>query len=291
MKRTILIILAAFAPLVQAAEPAKKAQVYLFAGQSNMDGRADAAKLSEDDLRRLKAVQDRIEFHYNWKPVSKLDVTDPAAWTKKKFNFDKCFGPELFFGIALAEANPNERFVFIKRAKGGTSLYGCWNPDWTLEKATLMKEQEQPKLYHDFIKYTDKVLSSKESDSYEIKGMLWVQGESDSGVKKRGPLPSKTYGKNLQALIKSVRAHHKLPNLPFLMLQVGGGEVVKGMKQTAKEDANVFFIEQSKDETSPYYLPKNPPPIGHYTTAGMKKIGLNFYKSYAAIGVAPAKVK
>jgi len=246
-----------------------------------MDGRADAAKLTEDDLRRLKAVQDRIDFAYNWEDIKPLSVTTPKEHTQKKFNFKQSFGPELFFGIALAEANPDQRFLFIKRAQGGTSLYGCWNPDWTLEKATLMNEQKQPKLYHDFIKFTDKTLAEKNPDSYEIKAMLWVQGESDSGVKKRGPLPAQTYGANLTKLIHSVRTHHKLPKLPFLMLQVGGGDVIVGMKATAKVDDNVHFIAQSKDKNSPYYLPKNPPPIGHYTTEGMKKIGLNFYKEYS----------
>lgn len=143
-----------------------------------------------------------------------------------------------------------------------------------------MNEQKQPKLYHDFIKYTDKLLSERKPDSYELKAMLWVQGESDSGVKKRGPLPAQTYGDNLKKLIHSVRTHHNSPKLPFLMLQVGGGDVIKGMKEVAKADEHVHFIAQSRDKKSPYYLPKNPPPIGHYTTDGMRKIGLNFYKEY-----------
>ncbi len=277
----ITTLLCSLATLSIAQEAPKKTQVYLFAGQSNMEGRADGDKISAEDIKRLKAVQDRIEFAYNWNPITPLNITEPKGHTKKKFNLEKSFGPEIFFGIALAEANPNDKFLFIKRSQGGTSLYGCWNPNWTLEKATLMKEDKQPKLFQDFIKYTDKVLADRKPGSYEIKAMLWVQGESDSGVKKRGPLPSQTYGANLKNLIQAVRKHHKLEKLPFLIQQVGGGAVIKGMKDTASNDAHVSFIAQSSDKTSPYYLPKNPPPIGHYVTEGMKRMGLNFYKTYA----------
>ena len=37
-------------------------------------------------------------------------------------------------------------------------------------------------------------------DQYEIVGMLWVQGEADSGVKKYGPIPASSYGENLSNL-------------------------------------------------------------------------------------------
>ena len=289
--KTITTILGCIASLASAQAAPQKTQVFLLAGQSNMDGRADAAGLSEDDLSRLKAVQDRIEFAYNWKPITPLNVTDPAGHVKKKFKLEKSFGPELFFGIALAEAQPDKHFLFIKRAQGGTSLYGCWNPEWSEEKAALMDETKQPKLFQDFLKYSDEVLSARKPGSYEVKAMLWVQGESDSGVKKRGPLPSQTYGANLTKLIKSTRSHFNQNKLPFLMLQVGSGDVVKGMKSIAAADPNVSFIAQSKDTNSPYYLPKNPPPIGHYTTVGMKRIGLNFCKDYLAESVSSTATK
>ena len=42
----------------------------------------------------------------------------------------------------MAEKYPNDEFIFIKRSVGGTSLYGCWNPDWTYEKANQMNYNE-----------------------------------------------------------------------------------------------------------------------------------------------------
>jgi uroporphyrinogen-III decarboxylase len=111
--------------------------------------------------------------------------------------------------------------------------------------------------------------------------MLWVQGEADSTYGDISVLAAQAYGKNLKNLVHSVRTHLKQPKLPFLLLQVGSDVVVEVMKSTAKEDANVLFIAQSRDKNSPYYLPQNPPPLWHYTTEGMKKIGLNFHSAFA----------
>ena len=82
--------------------------------------------------------------------------------------------------------------MFIKRALGGASLYGCWNPNWTKEKAQYVNELSRPKLFHKLLNDVDKELSKHDKLDYQIMGMLWVQGESDSG-QKWGPLPCLLY--------------------------------------------------------------------------------------------------
>ena len=282
MKKIIAItslFICSFISLDSEAQKTKK--VFFLAGQSNMEGRADADKISSKDLTRLDAVKDRIQFYYNNKKVSPLQVTIPPKFIQRKFNLKKVFGPELFFGIALAEKYPNEEFIFIKRSQGGTSLYGCWNPDWTKEKATLMNELEQPKLYFEFLDLVHKTLDPMPVSSYKICGMLWVQGESDSG-KKRGLLPSETYGSNLTKLIHGVRKEFQFMEMPFLLFQVGGGKVPQSMKAVALADANVNMIPQSQDKNSKDFYLKNPKPLGHYVTESMKRIGLEFFNFYEA---------
>lgn len=256
----------------------KKKRVFLFAGQSNMDGRGNAADITDQDNLRLSKVQDRIELHYNHKESQPLQAVAAKAYIQRKFNLEHYFGPELFFGIHLAENNPQDSFLFIKRSQGGTSLYGCWNPYWTVEKATLMDEAKQPKLFSDFIAYTDEVLSDYDSSEYQIEGLLWVQGEDDSS-KKRGPIPAEMYYDNLKNLLAETRNQLDAPYLPMYIFQVGNGKVVSGMQRLAEEDPNVYFIPQSKDPNSPHFYEKNPPPVGHYTTTSMKKIGEAFYKA------------
>ena len=264
-------------PLTKKAIKHNKKKVFLLAGQSNMDGRADGDKLSSTDLERLKKAGAKIKFYYNHHPVTPLQLTTPPGYVQKKFNLKHTFGPELFFGINLHEAHPQEEYIFIKRSIGGTTLYGCWNPYWTEEKAKVTGEENKPKLFSDFINYTKDVLSRYDTSEYEICGMLWVQGESDSN-KKFGDLPAKTYGDNLINLIKETRKQLNVPDLPFIMFQVGNETVVAGMKKATRELKNVHLIPQSYDKNSPDYYPRNPPPLGHYITESMKRIGTRFFE-------------
>ncbi len=276
-----LLSLGCLSTKVISQEVAKKKKVFLLAGQSNMEGRANGDKLSIEDLARLKKAGNNVTLFYNHEPPVSLQLSTPKKYIQKKFGLEKNFGPEVFFGIELSEKYPDEEFIFIKRSQGGTSLYGCWNPNWSEEKAALMKEVDKPKLYFDFINYAKEVLAKYDPAEYEICGMLWVQGEADSGTSKgRGTKPSETYSENLRTLIAGVRKEFNQPDLPFMMFQVGNGKVVKGMKETANQDAFVSLIPQSRDKSSSDFYQKNPPPIGHYIASSMKRIGEQFFKIY-----------
>lgn len=252
-------------------------RVYILAGQSNMDGRGDGSKLTEDEVRRLKLAGERVQFIYNGQPVGPLDVTIPPQHTAKKFSLERTFGPEVFFGLSLAEKYPEERFLFIKRSRGGTSLYGCWNPEWSEEKAKITNEQDYPKLYHELESDIDKALEGRGEGEYEFCGMLWVQGEADSGVKKYGPKPAETYGENLTKLIGSIREHTKAPELPFVLLEVGSPQIREASRGVSETVEHVSTIPQSRDESAANFLPGYGPPIGHYNYEGMKRIGLMFF--------------
>jgi hypothetical protein len=52
------------------------------------------------------------------------------------------------------------------------------------------------------------------------------------------------------------------------------------MQNVAKADANVVLIPQETHKNSKFYFEKNPPPIGHYVTSAMKKIGEYFFDFY-----------
>ena len=83
-----------------------------------------------------------------------------------------------------------------------------------------------------------KCLKKLPKNSYEIVGMLWVQGESDSG-QKHGPLPSEKYSENLTSLIEKIREHYGIKDMPFLMLGVGSSKIIKSMEEVSKKISNV----------------------------------------------------
>ena len=92
MKYIISVILAC--SLIISCGTAKKIasntnrkKVFLFAGQSNMDGRANGGQLSANDLKRLSQVADRIQFYYNHQPVTPLQLTTPVKEIQEIYLF------------------------------------------------------------------------------------------------------------------------------------------------------------------------------------------------------------
>jgi len=257
-----------------------KTLVFLLGGQSNMDGRARAYKLTDEDRKRIRKAQKNVVLYYNHQPPKPLSATKSNNYIRKKFKTDSVFGPELFFGVNLSEAFPDRKIILIKRSLGGMSLYGAWNPEWTLSKAKLMHEENKPKLYGDLLQYAREILSQMNPDEYILAGMLWVQGETDSAVKKFGEQPADEYEKNLKKLIQGVRREFNKEDMPFLIFQVGNGKVVQAMKHIAQEDPYTVLIPQVKKKTSKYFFERNPAPLGHYKYSSMKKIGRYFFEYY-----------
>ena len=291
-KHSLFILLFLSFAGVSLAQSTQKTKVFLLAGQSNMDGRGDASKLSEAEMKLLTNASQKIHFVYKGtvgegnaiQYDGALDFTNPWSFVKQKFRIEKCFGPELFFGVELVKNYPKQDYLFIKRSQGGTSLYGAWNPNWSFEKASFFNEQDKPKLYQDFIDLVDAELAELHPDSYEIVGMLWVQGETDSNT-SNGSVAADTYHLNLENLINSVRDHYDIPDLPFLIVGVGSKKVQKAMVQVSNKLTNVSFIERSQDVNRSNYTPIythkwNGKPVGHYNYEGMKKIGQLFFDSY-----------
>ena len=57
-----------------------------------------------------------------------LATVSPNKMLKQKFRLSRSFGPELFFGAALAEAHPTGRFELIKHGFGGSRIV---NASWS----------------------------------------------------------------------------------------------------------------------------------------------------------------
>ena len=204
-KHSLFILLFLSFAGVSLGQIAKKTKVFILAGQSNMDGRGDASKLSKAEMKLLSNASQKIYFVYKGtvgegnaiEYKGALDFTNPWSFVKKKFRIEKCFGPELFFGIELVKKHPKHDYLFIKRSQGGTSLYGAWNPNWSFEKASFFNEQDKPKLYQDFINLVDAELAKLNPDSYEIVGMLWVQDQVSRKILPRYKVPGEEHPADL----------------------------------------------------------------------------------------------
>lgn len=183
-----LSVLLFLTPIIAADPPAKKMDLYLLIGQSNMAGRGKVDAESKKTHPRVFMLNKKGE----WVPA-----TDPL-------HFDKSIagvGPGLSFGKAMAEADPEKVIGLIPCAAGGSPLE-VW------KKGGYWK-QTNSKPYEDALRRV--AMATKQGT---LKGILWHQGESDSREGR-----SSTYGKRLAEMFTRLRGDIDAKDVPIL---VGG---------------------------------------------------------------------
>jgi hypothetical protein len=174
------------------------------------------------------------------------------------------FGPELLFGYNMARDDPKQVIAIIKIAWGGTNLGVQWRPP--------SAGGETGPLYTNWVEfYKDALAKLDPAFEPEIAGMLWMQGESDTGDETM----AKDYGKNLTALIKDFRTETKSPNMPFVLATISRapawakyGDIVRAAEaEVAKTVPNTAtFLTEDYGMTDPW----------HYDTPGMVSLGERF---------------
>lgn len=185
--------------------------VYLLAGQSNMDGRAKVKNLNKT---QSAPSADDIIFYRNpphsstgWKKFQPGFSVAPRY--KGKFP-SPTFGPEVSFVATMKAANPEQKLALIKGSKGGTSLRSDWKP------GDKDQPESQGETYKNFIQTfklaTDQL--TKDGHTYTIKGLLWHQGEADkkSSISK--------HHKRLEQLLARIREDIGIPDLTFVVGEV-----------------------------------------------------------------------
>lgn len=254
-------------------------QVVLLGGQSNMAGHGNYDKLDDALKRRIENVKQRVMLSVDGKTPTPLSYY--TSKPDKKYGFTKKFGPELFIGLTLAEKYPEKEFLLIKKAHGGTALYGAWNPEWSAEKAKEVEAggaKQGLKLYQELLTHVYKNLAQlkAESKEYKIIGMAWMQGENDAAKE----ISANSYRQNLQKLISGYRKELNVPNMPFVIGQINsrygdfkdGPKVVRqAMEDVANEDLKVGVVKTSTDPSWSDY-PKHTDNV-HYDEEGQKRLG------------------
>ena len=185
----------------EAARAATPVTVYLLAGQSNMVG-SGTPKATLPVA--LQSPQTDVEFYHSAAP----GPLQRNAWVPLQPGSTFDFGPEVTFGRSIADRFPNERVALIKHAEGNTNLAKNWDPN-TGPLYPAFKRTAEAGL---------KALTDR-GDTYEIAGMVWMQGESDSSVEAR----ALRYQANLTAFIARVRHDFGVPDLPFVIGRIYPG--------------------------------------------------------------------
>ena len=167
---------------LQAAEA--NFHLYLLVGQSNMAGRGKIELQDKESVPRVLMLNKANEW---------VSAVDPI-------HFDKTIaGVSLgrTFGIEMAKVNKEVKIGLIPCAVGGTPIRR-WQQNGDLYKAALKRAK----------------LAQKDG---VIKGILWHQGENDSGKEAT----AKIYEAQLHAMITAWRKDLGADNIPIVVGEMG----------------------------------------------------------------------
>ncbi|MBD0403487.1 sialate O-acetylesterase [Flammeovirga sp. EKP202] len=278
MKRKLLLQLLVLLPLLSFSQN-NEVYVVLLGGQSNMAGRGQFQELSSSNKDRANEASQYVSIASGSAKLAPLSYT---ASGKRQVNF----GPELFIGIRLHEHYPDRKFILIKEAQGGTSLYGAWHPQWTQERALIGERDDKRQKMKLYAKHTQAIktvieqLKAQKNTAIKFMGMCWMQGEKDSRLE----VTATEYGQNLQLLIQSYRHTFDVEDLPFVFGQINCPPRTKFPKGTAilrqqmanvsNSEDNIYMIPTSMQADWKDF-PKREDNV-HYNTLGQEKLGTAF---------------
>ncbi len=185
------------------AEPApKQMKLFLLIGQSNMSGRGKVEAQDKVENPRIFMLTKDLQ----WVPA-----TDPLHFDKPIAGVG--LGSE--FAREILKADPNATIGLIPCAVGGTSL-DQWKAGGPLNNAAVARTKEAMK-------------------QGNLAGILWHQGESDSG----NPANVATYADRLEVMIGQLRKELQADKVPVVL-----GELIHGHK--TNDSINVALAAAAK---------------------------------------------
>ena len=208
-------------------------QVFILAGQSNMEGQGvvsmDHAKYynggkgnlvwSMANSRSKERMAHLRDGQGNW--VQREDVTitfkarnkvrtGPLTVGYTGYGESSHIGPELQFGHLMGD-HFDQPVLLIKTAWGGKSLHKDFRPP--------SSGGETGPFYLQMIAEVRTALAKLGDAEFELRGFVWMQGWNDMVSEEA----TAEYAGNLENLARDVRREFKTPQLPVVIGELGNG--------------------------------------------------------------------
>jgi len=227
-----------------APEDNQQVQVFILAGQSNMEGQGVVDmdhpdhyngglgnlvwsmehSESKDKMTHLK------DDSGNWVVREDVQISFKARDKVRQGGLTVGFtgyggsshiGPELQFGHVMGDLF-EQPVLLIKTAWGGKSLYVDFRPP--------SSGGETGPYYTQMIQEVRDALKALDGRSYRIRGFVWMQGWNDMCS---GPAVPE-YAANLVNLVKDIRREFNEPELPVVIGELGNGGAAKAESNMQK---------------------------------------------------------
>jgi hypothetical protein len=241
-KKTLLATLAC-STLVASAHAQDKVQVFILAGQSNMEGKGQVAGVSTPGTLEYMVDNDPTNFGHlvssgtnNWITRSDVSMYSTTGQNNSVISggltvgfgsSSNQIGPELGFGTVIGDAY-GENVLIIKTAWGGKSLQTDFRPPSAVQK----RGGEVGFYYNEILNQVETALSNigtyvpgYAGQGYELKGFGWHQGWND----RVNASATAEYEENMVDFINDIRFDLRAADLPFVIANTGiGGDAQFG---------------------------------------------------------------
>lgn len=261
MKKIQISLIFILFPLLLSAQ--ESIDLFIWAGQSNAQGyTGDATGYPEDkeyldkDIRLNYTVFGQGSSNGEWISMQPQKGRYPSGH----------FGPEVTFARELKKAGLNP--AIFKYTLGGTGLARDW------------KAPGESGIYDSMVAHIGTSIQKLEDEGHtvNVRGFIWIQGESDA-------LDDKTaneYEENLSKLIMHLRTEVvKQDDLTVILgvdeqhyLVVERPIVLEAQKKIAQRDTNIIY-------TTMHGLPKADKT--HLTPSGLVEHGHRIYEAYKIV--------
>lgn len=226
--------------------------LFIFAGQSNMQGAGARFELASPALSR---PDKRVEY---WDDVTRAWTTAiPAGEQPGEF------GPDV---TALRELASKLRTTVaaVKLAVNGSSLAADWDP---------AKPDALYVRMHDAV--TNALLVSIGGNRAKVTGVFWMQGEADG----LDATTSALYDRDLRGLIDRIRTDFNDNTLPFVLGRVRFSTPFSFTVRAAQDDAARSLPKVRSINTDDLRLADGL----HYDTAAVQTLGRRMADAYLSL--------
>lgn len=251
-------------------------RVILLGGQSNASGCSLDEYLrlnvSEEKYQEYQAGYDNVYINY----LSGANMSEAfVKCSTLQGELEGAFGPELGLAEKLHTMYPDENFVIIKCAWGGTNLYEQW-----LSPSSKGKTGQ---LYKQFVKFVQTSIDYLEGKNYEvsIEAMCWMQGESDSFLSESAT----QYAEHLTNFIEDIRSefseYASKNGIAFIDAYIADNpaywiycdDVNAAKREVAKLSDNNFVVDTIAEGLVCTNEPTGTPDLAHYDSMSQILLG------------------
>ena len=316
MKRILAAVLLALSIAHHSNAEGKTYHVYYLGGQSNMDGFGTVADLPDELNAPVEGV---YIFHGNPSLLSSPAAEpDPAAgrglwaevrpghgWGFSSVGVTNTYGPrfgvELTFARTMRELHPDRNIAIIKYSVGGTSISALTNSAsggpgcWATTATNPPLEGKETNQFDHFLATLRHAFAARDVDGDGVEdtlipaGIVWMQGESDSGT----PDIAGAYERNLADLMELLRAAMHADDLAVAIGRISDS----GTQPAAGEDGVIWTYGETIRAAQAAYCDADPHATlvtstdaygysdpYHYDTAGYIDLGAKFAEALHALG-------